>query len=558
MASNQTVARIDLKQRTFQIQDFSFRHPQHFLGGRGLSTCLLFQHLPKGVHPLKPGNVVVIGVGPLAGSMASPFQYLGIVTKSPLTKSITCASIPGPFAAQMRWSGFDQLILTEKARQPTYLLIQDKRIEFRDASHLKSKSVSDTLDTIKNELKDDNIRALILGPAGENRVTFANITTDYGQSAGWTGVGAVLGSKNIKAIACRGTRDIFFNQPEHLLAFQQQILDQFAAYAAAPSDVDAGRTEKTPEIAIHDLNLDDCPGTDEDLRGSETRMLTELGLDVFATRCMLDWMFGLAEAGIITKRRLAGLPDFKNNAQTRLHIVKEMVDKKGIGASLALGPLEALKNRFPAGLVYFPSPAHLIRMLTEDRVDPFSPAQLKTYFSATKASITPSPVFDQELAERAIPSRRSASSKMLRGRTIAGPEIIEIIAGNLGLCPIPVFEKSNTHEILGMYGKLLQMATGLSLNPDELTQVAHRTYSLQRLLNIRETVAQEQSGSVEIFPEIPDSLQMSPDAWKNIDLKQLRQRVSRHFRRQGWDRRSIQKLSVFKELEIETLWPLMK
>jgi aldehyde:ferredoxin oxidoreductase len=134
----------------------------------------------------------------------------------------------------------------------------------------------------------------------------------------------------------------------------------------------------------------------------------------------------------------------------------------------------------------------------------------------------------------------------------------EIIANSLGLCRLSILEKSNTHKIFAMYNKLFQMATGLSLNPSELRRIAQRSYAVERLLNIRETPVNGRPASAANLFDTPTGLQMTRPAWENLELKRFRQLVTRKFREQGWDKKLIVKLKVFKDLEIEELWPLMK
>jgi len=198
---------------------------KQFLGGRGIDMYLLYNHLTPGIDPISSENVLLIGAGLLTGIPALGSGRCDIAAKSPITGAIGDSNVGGFFAPEMRMAGFDHLVITGKADKPIYLWIQDGEIEILDASHLWGKDTFETQTVIRSDLGDEEIKSLVIGEAGENLVRFANVRTGMKNSAGRTGMGCVMGSKNLKAIATRGTMDIEYSHPERLLDYCKEMID---------------------------------------------------------------------------------------------------------------------------------------------------------------------------------------------------------------------------------------------------------------------------------------------------------------------------------------------
>ncbi|MFX1288744.1 MAG: aldehyde ferredoxin oxidoreductase family protein [Promethearchaeota archaeon] len=196
-----------------------------FLGGRGINMYLLYNHLSPGIDPLSPDNVLLIGAGLLTGIPALGSGRCDIAAKSPITGAIGDSNVGGFFAPEMRMAGFDHLVIKGKAEKPVYLWIHDGEIKIVDASHLWGKDTFETQALIRFDHGDEEIKSLVIGKAGENLVRFANVRTGMKNAAGRTGMGCVMGSKNLKAIAARGTMDIKFTHPEQLLDYCKEMID---------------------------------------------------------------------------------------------------------------------------------------------------------------------------------------------------------------------------------------------------------------------------------------------------------------------------------------------
>ena len=226
MALNRKIAYIDLTTGDVEITPIPLKWRKKYLGGRGLDAYLLYKHVPKGCDPLGPDNVALISAGLLVGTLASASARTHVMAKSPLTNLLGSANMGGFFAPEMRWAGFDHLVIKGRADKPVYLYIHDGEIEIRDAANVWGAGVYDTQDIIRKELGDEETQILCIGPGGENLVRYANVMTGRKNAAGRTGMGAVLGSKNLKAISCRGTMDIEIKHPEKALEYNKEIIDQ--------------------------------------------------------------------------------------------------------------------------------------------------------------------------------------------------------------------------------------------------------------------------------------------------------------------------------------------
>jgi aldehyde:ferredoxin oxidoreductase len=174
------------------------------LGGKGIGAKVLFEEVPAGADALGPENRLVISAGPLAGTYAPGSGRLGVFGKSPLTGVFGEAYSGGFFAHEMRYAGYTAIVVQGKAAGKVYLRIKDGEVEIRDASHLWGKDIAEMEKAIREELGDDGYRIAGTGQAGEKMVRFACVMNDTDRAAGRTGLGAVLGSKNLKAIAVRG------------------------------------------------------------------------------------------------------------------------------------------------------------------------------------------------------------------------------------------------------------------------------------------------------------------------------------------------------------------
>ncbi len=229
MPLNRKIAYIDLSTGKIETKPIPLEVRKKFLGGRGLDAYLLYNHTEKGIDPLSPKNTLMISGGILTATCASATARTHVMAKSPLTELLGSANMGGFFSPELAWAGFHHLVIKGKAKDPVYLWIHNGDIEIRDASHLWGKSVTETQWAIRKELKDEEVKCAVCGPAGENLVRYANVMTGIKNSGGRSGMGAVMGSKNLKAVAARGTMDIKIAHPMEALEFNKRFIDQIVS-----------------------------------------------------------------------------------------------------------------------------------------------------------------------------------------------------------------------------------------------------------------------------------------------------------------------------------------
>jgi len=186
---------------------------QHALGGRGINTWILLTQLPPSVDPLGAENVLILGAGPLVGTSCPGSSRLSIDAKSPITGGIGSASVGGYFSAELKWAGFDHVVIRGRASRPSFVHIQDGHVAIEGAQDLWGQTTWATSRMLLHKLGSQH-EVLAIGPAGENCVRGAAIVTRNGRAAGRCGLGAVMGSKNLKAIAVRGSGGVSVAHPE--------------------------------------------------------------------------------------------------------------------------------------------------------------------------------------------------------------------------------------------------------------------------------------------------------------------------------------------------------
>ncbi len=202
------ILRVNLSAGTVKSEPLNMEWAQAYLGSRGLGTKYLVEEVDATVDPLSSANKIIWATGPLTGTMASTGGRYTVITKGPLTGAVACSNSGGYWGAELKMAGWDMIIFEGKSASPVYLYINDDTAELRDAAHLWGKSVWETEEIIKKGLQDPLTRVSSIGKAGENGVLFAAVVNDLHRAAGRSGVGAVMGSKNLKAIAVRGTKGV--------------------------------------------------------------------------------------------------------------------------------------------------------------------------------------------------------------------------------------------------------------------------------------------------------------------------------------------------------------
>ncbi|MEA3377297.1 MAG: aldehyde ferredoxin oxidoreductase family protein [Chloroflexota bacterium] len=246
------VLRVNLTSGEVEVERPGEVYFRRYLGGWNLIADVLLREVPAGVDPLGPQNKLVFAPGVITGLPVSGASRNAVGARSPLTGGFGAAEVGGFWGAELKQAGFDAVIVEGASEGPVYMWINDGDVEIRDAAHLWGEPTKETLHAVREELDDDRARCAMIGPAGENLVRFACIMNGLYDAAGRTGLGAVMGSKNLKAIAVRGTHRLEGANPDTVRAMARRAaqevrdgtraagLHQFGTGAGLESSVEVG------------------------------------------------------------------------------------------------------------------------------------------------------------------------------------------------------------------------------------------------------------------------------------------------------------------------------
>ena len=377
-----------------------------YIGGRGFGAYFLFHEVPKGADPLGPENKLIISSGPFSGLMIPGAGKCDWATKSPLTGGYASSSLGGLFTAEIKYAGLDSIILEGISPKPVYLFIDDDKIELRDASALWGRGTI----AVEKELKEkfgDEFQVAVIGPGGENGVSFASINHDYGRQAGRGGVGTVMGVKKVKAIVVHGTQPI---PVANVAAYREAGMALFKAckdagglkewqtygttivvswcdeVGALPTrnfsagSFEGGKTLYGPvmrkEIVITDKGCFGCPSPcgkysrmkryNSNVEGPEYETIgmlgsnvglsdiqdvaqanllcDDLGIDTISAGGVIGWAMECYEKGLLTQADTDGLELKFGNVEAVFKLIVKIAQREGLGALLAEGVKKASRQ----------------------------------------------------------------------------------------------------------------------------------------------------------------------------------------------------------------------
>jgi len=389
------ILRINLTKRKVNTE-LTEKYATRFIGGRGIDQWILFNEVPQNADPFDPRNLLIFGTGPLTGTLAPCSGRLQVDTKNALTGGTTHNNCGGHFAPELKFAGFDHVIIYGKARKPVYIWISDDKAELRDASSIWGKTTWEAEEIIKQDLKDKRIKVADIGPAGENLVRSACIIVDRGRVAGGGGVGAVMGSKKLKALAVRGTKAIKIAEPKEFMEAVDKARSKlkpsgggWAPYSEAflqgfPFPVRNAQDEFWPQEKAQKVSgkvsnkyvkrsfacfscpigcsrfyeITDgiyantkCEGFYINTAMAMARLdidnirawikihslLSQLGLDIDNSCVVLSWAFECYQRGVFDKKDTDGLELEWGDYETVITMLKKLAYREGLGNLLADG-----------------------------------------------------------------------------------------------------------------------------------------------------------------------------------------------------------------------------
>ncbi|MGD0826496.1 MAG: aldehyde ferredoxin oxidoreductase family protein [Desulfobaccales bacterium] len=370
-----------------------------YIGGRGLGVKLIYDNYKPGTGALEPGNPLLFNTGPLSGTAMPGSGRVDVTALSPMSNLRAKSNFGAYWGPELKFNGFDHLFITGKAEKPCYLWIHDGKVEIRPAEHLWGQDTHETQKLIQQELGDPEIKVVCIGPAGENLVRFACLISETGDAAGRTGMGAVMGSKNLKAVAVRGTGSVRVAHPEKFLELSIQVnrevrespayqelsswgvargvqmmyqmgffpvgyfedvcVDEICQKYAAPAYVE--------QHQLKNVGCFNCPGRcmnflsvpglgkgvtscepfsgftgavwnlDMDTFWEATLLVNKLGIDCTETSASIGLLMELFHEGIITEKETDGIPMVRGSKEAILTTIRKIAAREGYGELLAQG-----------------------------------------------------------------------------------------------------------------------------------------------------------------------------------------------------------------------------
>lgn len=391
--------RVDLTSGNISKEPTSPELARDFIGGRGFGLFILVKEVPQGADPLGPDNKLIVSSGPISGMLIPGGGKCDWTTKSPLTGGYASASMGGHFTAEMRYAGLDSIILEGISSTPVYLFINDNQIELRDASELWGKNTI----AVEKHFKDkygEEYQIAVIGPGGENLVSYAHINHDYGRQAGRGGVGTVMGAKKLKAIVVHGTKNIPIADMKtyrdaglalYKACKDAEGLEEWTKYGttivvswcdevgALPTrnfsagSFEGGKNLYGPvmreKIVITDKGCFGCPcpcgkysrsnkynsyvegpeyetiglvgsnlGIDDIEAVAHANLLCDdLGIDTISAGNAIAWAMECYEKGIFTKQETDGLDLRFGNVEATFTLIEKIARKEGLGDLLSKG-----------------------------------------------------------------------------------------------------------------------------------------------------------------------------------------------------------------------------
>lgn len=405
-----TILRVDLTERTMAKESTS-RYVEDYIGGAGIGTRIFWEEVPPETRAFDAANILMFNTGPLTGTLLGNKATVAAKTPERANHPYTFVGMGGQIASEIKYAGYDHIAIKGKAEKPVYLFIENDRVEIRDATHLWGLDTHETQRRIKEELEDPDVQIACIGPAGENLVVYALILHDIDNTASRK-VGAVMGSKNLKAVAVRGTKGLKIADPKAFMALYDEFYDdittgqgstfarvqfqegisrqiaegyQFAygtdipehippspmidflkKYMVRPSGcafcsfqchqmfsvpgIGNGATTCVNYLGLLFQKMYDA--SDFDLWWERTMLANRYGVDSLSIEMIGGWLMELYRRGIITAADTDGIPMERRSREAIRTLIEKIAKKEGFGQLFTDGIVPAAKKIGKGSLVY--------------------------------------------------------------------------------------------------------------------------------------------------------------------------------------------------------------
>jgi aldehyde:ferredoxin oxidoreductase len=589
---------IDLSSGAYSWQDIEEGRLRAFLGGIGLGTSLLFDLTPAEVDPLSPANPLIFASAPLAGTGLTTTAKYAVVTKSPLTGFIADSLSSSFFALELKAAGMDALVITGRAAELVYVAINHGNIEIRNAAHARGKSALETEVFVRSDLGAPGARVAAIGLAGENQARFATISNE-GRHAGRGGVGAVMGAKNLKAIALCGNEKISVADPQAVARIAAalrarslgSLTDKYRSIGTVANLAVFDRLGSLPtrnfqqstfahaeELSGENLTENSfsrrngcaccsirCERLFKSLDGAEQRLEYETlfalgplcgigdsasvlqaaqlcdfyGLDTISTGGTLAWAMECAEKGLLPQAREAGL-SFGNGAAV-LAAIRAIGERRGIGELLAAGSKQA-------ALIIGQGSGTFAMHVKGLELPGYEPRSLKTM--ALGLAVSPrgachnrSGAYEHDFSGKVDRFAADAS----RGALVASSENHAAVMDSLIVCK---FLRKCFDDFYSEAAELLGSITGWSCSSAELRRTGERIHTLKKLFNIGQGWRTEDDWLPQRL--LTETLPTGVARGVGLTPEELRPMIQSYYRARGWDESGLVPEQKLLELGLTT------
>ena len=532
-------------------------YADRFIGGKGIAAKIYWDEVPPEVGAFDPENRLIFATGPLAGTKGVSGSRWQVCARTALTspEHFNYANLGGSWGAQLKLAGYDALVVEGSSERPVYVLIQDDTVEIRDASALWEKSTVETRQILKDELgKETNVVAT--GPAGENLVIFASILADN-DASGSSGLGAVMGSKKLKAVAVRGSGRVEIADPERYKELarharelrkgfgmgmtpgtdQEMKLKKDYCYGCtggfcfrATYEASNGKTGKymCGSATFYVLRALKYYGESNEVPFLANMVCNEYGVDTHQIDVMMQWLSKCHQAGILTEEE-TGIPFSKQGSLEFIEtLVRKIGLREGIGDILAQGTIraaDALGQSAGEQLTDYITPSGHFALIENPRMyistgllyamEPRQPmGQLNEMGSLNlwlmwvykqEGAFVSSDVF-RAIGKRVMGSEEAVDFTSYDGKALAAKMIQdrECAKDCLILCSylFPIMFSKNTEDGVGdpsLDSKILSSVTGNDLDEEDLNRMGERVFNLQRAILAREGHRGRQSDTISEY-----------------------------------------------------------
>ncbi|MEM0361880.1 MAG: aldehyde ferredoxin oxidoreductase family protein [Sulfolobales archaeon] len=600
--------RINLSSRKISVENINAEVLLKFLGGRGLAAYILWNELEAGTHPLSPSNKLVIAAGPLTGLPLPSSGKLVVASKSPLTYGYGDGNIGTKAAVNLRKCGYDALVVEGAAEKPTMILVENDKVELLPADDLWGLTTWETELRITKRYGGD-VAVMSIGPAGENLVKYATIVSEFGRSGGRPGMGAVMGSKKVKALAIKGTRDVPIYDPEgfkracdeaykHIKGdanyefwirqgtmstiswanensclptynFREGVFDEAHKISGDAMELIKVRQKGCPYCEIpcgnivkyvvdgisneSELDYENVAmlgsniGVGDLNKVSDLNLLADLyGLDTISLGNVLAFTAELSEKRVIDEKVEWG--DYRKFKE----LIEDITYRRGLGDLLAEG-VRYVSTKLGRDTANY---AMHIKGLEISAYDCHAAPGMALAYSTSPIGAHHK---DAWFIATEIKLGRFQYTKEKVERLIWMQNIRGGLFESLTTCRFPWLETSLS---LDTYLKFLKLITGVDYTWDDIYLIANRIYTLVRAFWVREYAAEgiKWTSAMDIPPKrwFEEPISKGSLAGSKLDLNNYKLMLNWYYEMRGWDSDGIPRKSTISKLGLSNVIPLLE